>query len=294
MSSRRVFSLVAALAATLIVGYFVVSQLTWRDLTALLAASDLKFLTLGFVAYLCANVLRAARFRALTGDQIPTAALLRTVIAQNLLNTFLPLRAGEASYLYMVHRTGAVKPGDNIGSLLGARVLDLLAAVLIPVSILPLSRAWSAEDLPFGALVAALAVGVLVLALAIRNAEPLGNVIAARATTGRAWLDRALLVASDTLRSLARLRSSRLLGRVTLLTASCWLLIYVSGYLSLLGLGLELRFFDSVFAYSFPVVISMMPFFMLGGFGVYEGSIGLGLNLVGVPLGQCSSCCRRR
>jgi uncharacterized membrane protein YbhN (UPF0104 family) len=43
-------------------------------------------------------------------------------------------------------------------------------------------------------------------------------------------------------------------------------------------------FWDALFAYSFPVVVSMMPFYMLGGFGVYEGSIAFGLHLVGVPL----------
>ncbi len=284
MRSRKVVSLVAALLATLVIGYFVLAELKWADLVALSKQGKPGYLALGFAAYFAANVLRARRFRALTGDQIPAGTFLRTVIIQNLLNTFLPLRAGEASYLYMVHKSGSVKPGDNVGSLLGARVLDLLAALVIPVLALPLSSASTLRGVPLGYLALLPLVGALLLLLAIRHAEALAAFIALRARTGRAWLNRALNLASDVLRSLAKLRSGRLLGRVLALTISCWLLIYVCGYFTLVGVGLRLPVFDCVFAYSFPVVVSMLPIYMLGGFGVFEGSIGVGLNLVGVPL----------
>lgn len=284
MKSRRALSIIAAAVVTVVIGYFVLQQLTWRDLSALLARADARFLVLGFIAYGGSNVLRALRFRALTGDQIPARLLLRTVLIQNLLNTFLPLRAGEASYLFMVHRTGAVRPGDNVGSLLGARALDFLAAVLIPVLTLPLSKAWSAQGLPLGWLVALPLAGVAVLALVIRRAVTLADFIAARANGSRAWLNKALLTASEVLRSLGKLRGASLLGRVALLTACCWILIYVSGYFTLVGVGLEVPFFDCVFAYCFPVVASMTPFYMLGGFGIFEGTIGFGLSLVGIPL----------
>jgi uncharacterized membrane protein YbhN (UPF0104 family) len=285
MTSRRLLWLSAAVVATLVAGYFVVAELKWSDLVALRATSDLRWLALGLAAYFCANVLRAVRFRLLTGNRIPTGTLLRTVLIQNLLNTFLPLRAGEASYLLLVHRSGNVKPGENIGSLLGARVLDLLAALLIPILTLPLSRASTTIGVPFALVAVPPVAAIVVLTLVLGRADALASWIASRANTARSWLNRALLLASDVLRSLGRLRSATVLGKVALLTAGCWLLIYLCGYFTLLGVGLRLPFFDSVFAYSFPVVASMMPFYMLGGFGVFEGSIGVGLNLVGVPLG---------
>jgi uncharacterized membrane protein YbhN (UPF0104 family) len=234
-------------------------------------------------------LLRAARFRALTGDRIASSLFLRTVIIQNLLNTFLPLRAGEASYLYMVHKSGTVKPSDNISSLLGARILDLLAALLIPALALPLSQARSKSGLPLGWLLALPLVGVALLALGLRHARALAAFMAARAESSRGWRQRGLRLTSDILVSFGQLRSGRLLGRVALLTASCWALIYVCGYFTLIGVGLRLPFFDCVFAYSFPVIISMMPFYMLGGFGVYEGTLGVGLNLIGVPLGLATA-----
>jgi uncharacterized membrane protein YbhN (UPF0104 family) len=290
VKSRRRLSLAAALIATVVIGYFVLARLNWHDLVALRASSDLRFVALGFAAYFCANLARAARFRCLTGNQIPTGLMLRTVIIQNLLNTFLPLRAGEASYLYMVHRTGTVKPSDNVSSLLGARLLDLLAALFIPILALPFSRASSTHHgVPLLWLTLLPLLGVAGLVLGLRKAEKLAELISARANTARGWLNRGLLFTSEILRSFAQLRHAQVLGRVALLTFGCWLLIYLCGYLSLCGVGLHLPFFDAVFAYGFPVIVSMMPFFMLGGFGVYEGTIGIGLSLIGVPLGLATA-----
>jgi uncharacterized membrane protein YbhN (UPF0104 family) len=124
MKLRRPVQVAAAVAASWLIGYFVLRQLSFRDLAQLARGASLQLLALGFLCYLGANALRAWRFRALTDDKIPFIKLLRTVVVQNFFNTFLPFRAGEVSYLVMVHRTGVVTPGSNLASLLGARVLD--------------------------------------------------------------------------------------------------------------------------------------------------------------------------
>lgn len=284
MKARRLVPLLLGVGASVAVGAMVLSYLDWRDIAKLWTEADPIYLALGLATYFLANVLRARRFRALTGDQIPTSVMLRAVIFQNILNTFLPFRAGEASYLYAVHRTGVVRAGDNVGALLGARVLDLLAALALPLVTLPLSRAWSADGHPFlwFALIACLA--LLAFAIGIWRAEPLSRFFARRTNGRRAWLNRALRLVADVLTSLAQLRRAALLRRVCGLTLGCWVLVYVSGYFSLLGVGIDVALWDAIFAYSFPNIASMTPFYMLGGFGVYEGSFGMGLHLVGVPL----------
>jgi uncharacterized membrane protein YbhN (UPF0104 family) len=284
MKSRRLVSLLLGVVASVVIGSLVVSRLSWKDLSDLWLTARPGYLSLGFATYFLANVLRARRFRALTGDQIATRTMLRTVIIQNILNTFLPLRAGEVSYLYMVHKSGVVKAGDNVGSLLGARVLDLLAALALPLVALPFSRAWRAEGhafLWFATLAAAAAVG---FAVGIWRAEPLASFFRQRAQTRHAWLNRGLSVLGDVLSALAQLRNATLLGRVAALTLGCWILVYLSGFVSLIGIGIRIPFADAIFAYSFPTVASMTPFYMLGGFGVYEGSFGVGLHLAGVSL----------
>lgn len=286
MKPRKLLALLLGVGASVGVGAMVVSTLTWNDLTSLWATARPAYLGLGLAAYFCANILRARRFRALTRDQIATSAMLRMVIVQNLLNTFLPLRAGEVSYLYMVHRTGAVKAGDNVGSLLGARVLDLLAALVLPLFALPLSSAWRAEGHAFLWFASLALAAALAFAIGVWRAEPLARFFAGRATTQRAWLNRALQLVSEVLSALGQLRQASLLQRVVPLTLTCWTMMYLSGYFSLLGVGVSIPVADAVFAYSFPTIASMTPFYMLGGFGVYEGSIGVGLRLVGVELGR--------
>jgi uncharacterized membrane protein YbhN (UPF0104 family) len=183
-----------------------------------------------------------------------------------------------------VHRSGVVKAGDNVGSLLGARVLDLLAALALPLVTLPLSRAWSAEGHPFFWFALIACVAALGFAIGIWRAEPLARFFLRRANGPRAWLNRVFGFVADVLASLAQLRRASLLRRVCGLTLGCWVLVYVSGYFSLLGVGIHVALWDAIFAYSFPNIASMTPFYMLGGFGVYEGSFGMGLHLVGVPL----------
>jgi len=283
MTSRKLVQLGLAALATTVIGYFVLRQLSLRDLAQLAKSADARLLALGFGCYVVANVLRALRFRALTGDQIAPVLLLRTVFIQNFLNTFLPLRAGEVSYLVMVHRTGVVKPGENLASLVGARVLDLIAALLIPLITLPLSNAWSSEGRPFAWFAAIAVAGMGGLALGIWRAAPLAEWLSRKASSRRGVLHRVLSTASDALLSLAQLRRASMLGRLAALTAGCWILIYLCGYFSLLGVGVSIGFWDGLFAYSFPMIASMTPFYMLGGFGVFEGSIGFGLSLVGVP-----------
>src|SRR6185436_1526745 len=106
------------------------------------------------------------------------------------------------------------------------------------------SHAWSNSGLPLVWVAAPPVLGLIAAALGLRYADWLASFLAARATTSRAWLNRALSLGSDVLRSLGQLRGSHLLGRVAGLTAACWALIYVCGYFSLAGVGLTLPFFD--------------------------------------------------
>lgn len=289
MSSRRSLQIGVAALVMAVVGYFVVRQLSWVELVALWKKANVGLLVLAFACYMAANLLRVRRFSVLTGGQLSTPKLLRTVLMQNFLNTFLPLRAGELSYLYVVHKSGVVKPADNVASLLGARALDLVAALWIPLLTLPMSSVWSSQKRTV-AWFAGLAVAAAVcFVFALSRAEPLGAWLARIAEKRSGRLGRLLATSAATLHALGQLRRASVLGRMTALTFGCWSLIYLCGYFSLLGLGIRLGFWDALFAYSFPMIASMTPFYMLGGFGVFEGSIGMGLSLAGVPMNVAMS-----
>lgn len=283
MRARKLLQVALAASASVVVGYLVISRLSLADLRGVLQGFDWRLLLLSFLAYQLANVVRGRRFSTLVGGQISTFDFLRIVFVQNFMNTFLPLRAGEASYLYLVHRTGNVAPGQNVSSLLVARMLDFLFALLLPLVVSPWSRGWSAPGNVVAWLLALVMVSALVLLLLGLKARQVADFVERRWAPERPLLKRSVALGVESLRACAELRGRRVLGRVAMLTLCCWLLIYASGYCLLLGAGVSVSLADCVFAYGFPVLVSMTPLFMLGGFGVYEGSVGVGLSLVGVP-----------
>jgi glycosyltransferase 2 family protein len=285
MNRRQLLQLLVAAVATVVLGYLVVSRLSFGDLETLARGFEFRFLALAFAIYFGANVLRAYRFRLLVGGSVSARTFLRIIFVQNFMNTFLPLRAGEVSYVVMVHRTGGVTAGRSVGSLLAARALDFLAAVLIPLAVSPFSRAFSTNGRILAWLCAFVLTGALVLAVAVARSEPIANYLTERWVSKRAWVLRAVTLFGDTLRSLGQLRERHLLSRVVLLSLGAWMLIYASGYALLAGTGLDLAVSDALFAYGFPVIASMTPIYMFGGFGVYEGSVGAGLTMVGVAMG---------
>jgi uncharacterized protein (TIRG00374 family) len=285
MKGRRLAQLLLAAVVTLVAGGLVVSSLSFTDLKKLAAGFDRGLLALGFLMYLAANLLRAVRFRLLLGGSAKTGAFFRIVVVQNFMNTFLPLRAGEISYFYMVHRIGGITPGKNLGSLLAARALDFLAALIIPVAAAPLVRGLPVPGRPIVWVVAFTILLIVGFAMVLKHAAMLADQVTKRFTSRRPLAVRVGTLAADTLRALDQLRDRHVLVPVALLSLGGWLLIYAVGYALLTGAGMQLPVPDALFAYGFPTLVSMTPVYMFGGFGLFEGSVGSGLSLVGVPLG---------
>jgi uncharacterized membrane protein YbhN (UPF0104 family) len=284
MNRRKLLQLLLALVVTVAAGWFVLSRLSFGDLKELAKGFDRGLLALGFLMYLGTNLLRALRFRLLLEEAAATSAFFRIVVVQNFMNTFLPLRAGEISYFYMVHRMG-ITPGKNLGSLLAARALDFLSALIIPVAFAPFARglAVSGQSLVWAAAFTALLIAGFVVLLG--SAASLADWITAHLVSKRPLVVRGVTLLGDTLRAIGALRARRVLLRVTLLSLGGWALIYGVGYVLLTGAGLALPLADGLFAYGFPTLVSLTPVYMFGGFGLFEGSVGTGLSLVGVPLG---------
>ncbi|HTM19507.1 MAG TPA: lysylphosphatidylglycerol synthase transmembrane domain-containing protein [Kofleriaceae bacterium] len=293
MNRWTAIKVAAAIVATAVAMYFVLSQVSVDDLEALPHRIDPAYLALAFGLYLTANVARALRYRVLLGKRIGTARLLQVVFTQNFFNSFLPLRAGEVSYLVMVHQSGTVKPGANLASLVGARLLDFLAALLIPLAALPLTAAWDHPEHSVRGLaaIAAGAAGAIALfaALAIWQSARLARWLERRGERGEGRWHRGLRHLADAVRALAELRSGRVLLPVLALSFGCWLLLYLASATILHGAGLPISTADGVFVNGLPSLVSMTPLYMFGGFGLFEGTVVFGLTLVGVPTEQAVS-----
>jgi uncharacterized protein (TIRG00374 family) len=288
MTRWKAIKIAASITATAVALYFVLQQITVDDLKRLPGGIAPGYLIAAFGLYLLANYVRALRYRLLLGGKIGSGRLLEVVVTQNFFNTFLPLRAGEVSYLYMVHGSGAVTPGANLASLLGARLLDLVTALMIPLAMLPFSAAWDHEDSAVRGLAVVavvVAAGIAgITALGIWQSERIARGFERRAARGTGRWHRGLGHAADTVRALGGLRSGRVLLPVLLLSFACWMFLYLESATILKGAGLPVSIADGIFVNCFPMLAAMTPLYMFGGFGLFEGSVVFGLTLVGIPV----------
>ena len=135
------------------------AQVTWAQLADALRQVSLPFVLLGLAAALLTYLLKALRFRLFLGPDARFRTVFGITVAQNVIATLLPMRAGDVSYVVMVRAAGLSAVSYGIASLILCRVLDFV--ILGAMYLLPLF--WLHLALP-GAVAAAWVVGAVVLA----------------------------------------------------------------------------------------------------------------------------------
>jgi glycosyltransferase 2 family protein len=108
------------------------------DLIRKLQQADLRFVVAGFGVLCVSAFVRGARWQAILG---PKVGYWKAFHAENigyLLNTVLPLRAGEPARAYIVSRSEpAVSTVEALSTVLIARLVDMIAVVLMLGLVLP-------------------------------------------------------------------------------------------------------------------------------------------------------------
>ena len=115
---------------SIVVFVFLFKEISIANIVAGFKAVDFRFSFIALGLYIAANIFRAYRFNLILNEEISVKKFLRIVFLQNFWNVILPFRLGEISYVHMVHKSG-VNIGQNIASLLGARIFDLLSIITI-------------------------------------------------------------------------------------------------------------------------------------------------------------------
>ena len=89
-------------------------------------------LLLALLIYLMLNFFRTLRFQVLlAADAPPLAALWPVVLVHNLLVRVLPFKAGEFSWMLLLRRHFGQAVGAGFGSLVSARLFELLIVLLV-------------------------------------------------------------------------------------------------------------------------------------------------------------------
>jgi len=236
---------------------------------------------------------RAIRWKYLLEPVLPDSSLRNRYAAVNvgfMANNLLPARVGEFARAYALSKVEPVRMSAAMGSLVVERVLDgivLLGILLGSMASPGFPDAASLEGGPLATAMDMIVIGVLALIVILiglivfpRAVVRLGERVA-RLLPGD--YERAVVDALEAfLKSLAVLRSPRLLGLSFLWSVGFWLFHGLSFWLGMLAFGIHVGLSAAYFTEAvvgFVVAAPAAP----GFFGTFHFGAGWALSVFGVP-----------
>ena len=245
-------------------------------------------LLLALLIYLMLNFFRTLRFQVLlAADAPPLAALWPVVLVHNLLVRVLPFKAGEFSWMLLLRRYFGQTVGAGFGSLLGARLFELLIVLLVGGSALVQGSAQFAQARP--TLLALLATAFLLCLVLLFSASGFLR-LASRLLQRQHGLGQRIaahLPALET--SLARIRQPRIFLLTLLLSCLTWGSSVCFNLLLLGALGVQgLPLLVGII--SITMLVEALPVASISGLGVIEGGWTFGLvTIAGLEPGAAAA-----
>lgn len=274
------------IALSFLLLYVLVRQIQFGDIKTLLGQTRSAYLFAAFGMYLVMTVLRAYRFWDLTLRAVRFWDMCVLTAAHAFVNSIMPARMGELSYVYYIKKTNRVGLGSNVASLFIARVFDTLIAIIgMLVSIVFVAgELRDTQQMVFLAVAAFVVVFAFALLFFFWEAKVLWLMdffFELLRLKRFAFGSRVLLKLSDIVRMVSGAREPKLFLRTFLSTTLVWAAIYFFLWFIARGLGLTIGFWQSVFVASLPTLASTLPFYTVGNFGLFEGAKTLALTLLG-------------
>lgn len=279
----------AAALLTVVLLAILLSQVSAADVVATLVNINPLYLVAGFLLYACSYFFRALRFQILLNGELGLKDLFRIVCVHNMINSILPARTGELSYIYLLKKVHQRSIGDGVATLVVARIFDFVVIVAFFLLALQLMK-----DIPSALVDIAWMGGILIVGLvsllvfSLYSGKSLFYSMKSLFETFHLvrWkLGKYLLAKTEeTMESFDKIKSPGLLKYFQLLLITCgiWLSLYLLIYLLVIGMGISVGFFVVLFASTFAIVSTVLPIQGVGGFGTIEGAWTIGFMLIGL------------
>ena len=263
------------------------SQIQITDVITTLASIDPLYLIAGFVLYICSYILRALRFHILLNGEVGIWDLFNIVCVHNMVNSILPARTGELSYIYLLKKLHNKNTGEGIATLFVARVFDIISiSLLFGVSALMI------RDLPeiftpvVFLIVFILTLIVIFLIMLLYFGNAFLNLV--RMFFRRFELEEKQIVkymlrkGKETVDSFEIIKTNGRFIETITVSIGIWLSLYLLNYTLVIAMGINLDFFTIVLASTFAVFTTVLPIQGVGGFGTIEGGWAIGFVAAGL------------
>lgn len=265
----------------------ILSQIRIEDLITTIKNINKIYLILGFFLYILSYVFRGLRFHILLDKKISFPDLFHIVCVHNMVNSILPARSGELSYIYILKKYHDKSTGEGVATLMVARVLDF-----ITISLLFFVSSLFVRDLPemFSSVIWLVALFTVLLAIFLVILLYAGEVFLRFANTIFVILklDNNFLVnmflkkAKDIVNSFKNIKNNGRMIELCIISFIIWLTLYFLNYTLIKSLDINIGFFEVLLASTFVVFMSVLPIQGLGGFGTYE--VGWAIGFIGIGL----------
>ena len=276
MNRQKITKIVLFTIVSLVLVWLLFRYVHFSDVVAAFSRITIIGVLLGFAFYLLGYVIRAVRFYYQLNKKVSLRALFYIVCIHNAVNSLLPARLGELSYVYLVKKKN-IPLAQGAAGLVLTRVFDLIALILLFLLALFMSRAtlpafFKNLTVPVLGVLAVLMVGS---ALVVACTPPLHRF---RLHASRFRIVRMLYSLVHSFhQEHTRPKLAMLFVTSVLLWISQFLMIYfifwgvlpVSGWYILIGS-------------LFPILSTVLPIQGIAGFGSIEATWALGFVMLGV------------
>jgi len=259
----RTVTILAALAITIVLVFFLLSQIRICDFIIILAKINLLYLFLAFIPYVCAYFLRALRFYILLNREISVKDLFSIVCLHTFMNNILPARTGELTYIYLLKLRNK-RISEGIATLAFARFFDFIS-----ISLLFIISSF------FVGLLKEFMMLICVTFLIITS-------ISCFTFMSKKFMNNLPRKIEEIIDNFMHVRKSGKLKQLMAVSILVWISLYSAVYFIVISINLNLTFFEVLFASSFAIITTILPIQGIGGFGTTEGGWCIGFIAIGL------------
>ena len=283
-TSRMNFFIGVLLAGVLL--FFILQSVDMEALRNTFAMVSWPLFALSAGFYALNSFVRAIRFRYALYGKLSASALLSVVFILSFLNSVLPTRTGELSYVYLVRKLKHDSVPENVASLVVSRLYDVICASLFVLSsiafISPIFMNGEKLIIVLGVLCA---VSVVISCALLFKSDWVRKFFHAVFSWNFfkkfQWFQAMGSVILDIENSISRMSGSSFSIPLFLLAFLSWFLNFIHLWLLLLSIHLPLSFWASVFIFALPGMIAFLPLQPIFGIGTFEASLSVGFLVLG-------------
>lgn len=288
--NRKTIAKLSSVVITIVIAAILLSQISVADIIVTLVSIDPLYLIAGFAFYVCSYFFRALRFKVLIHTkEVKLSDLFAIVSVHNMVNSILPARTGELSYIYLAKKTQGIHSSEGFATLITARMFDALAISMIFLfSAIVLGSEIHISKMNvwhLGLFIIALV--TLLFIIILYHAEK--AMVFFEKMMNRAKIKKFRVImfmvnkGYEVTDSLELIRAKNVFPFVFILSIALWCSMYATIFIILVGMGIDINIWIAILGSTLAVAISILPIQGVGEFGTFEGAwavafIGLGFT----------------